>query len=212
MPTHPGAPILPPVTEPDPLAPPDLISAVDRDGSLNDDVVYRCLTPFHIPFTAEQAIEVLVQQPYGSTTHSRCQAMQQAIQVVTSDPTMAGHLVVSDAAMKMVALNQHLNQSRAELQAFRRRAAEEMEQLHERLNRLRILMDETNANYNALEEAGRERVDNLTGVIAFFDEFQAYLRLEAEAALSYRPDNLPAFLRDETALKLLGMELQKEAA
>ena len=38
--------------------------------------------------------------------------MQQAIQVVTSDPTMAGHLVVSDAAMKMVALNQHLNQSR----------------------------------------------------------------------------------------------------
>jgi hypothetical protein len=145
------------------------------------------------------------------TSNRRCQAMQEAIAVVTDDLSSAGHLVVSDAAQKMVALNLHLNRSREELKSFRRNVAEEMDRLHEQLNRLRILVDETNANYNALDEAGRERVDSLTGVIAFFDEFQAHLRFEESAAESSGAE-LPAYLRDDTARKILGMHQEKDAA
>ena len=200
-----------PVLEIDPLTPPDLNAALRTDGSLNDDVVYRGAILAQVPFTAEQAIDVLVELPSGVTSRRRCQAMQEAIAVVTNDLSNAGHLVVSDAAQKMVSLNLHLNRSREELKGFRRHVAEEMDRLHEQLNRLRILVDETNANYNALDEAGRERVDNLTGVIAFFDEFQAYLRSEESAAEGSGAE-LPAYLRDDTARKLLGMGQEKDAA
>ncbi len=200
-----------PVLKIDPLTPPDLNAALRTDGSLNDDVVYRGAILAQVPFTAEQAIDVLVELPSGVTSRRRCQAMQEAIAVVTDDLSNAGHLVVSDAAQKMVSLNLHLNRSREELKSFRRHVAEEMDRLHEQLNRLRILVDETNANYNALDEAGRERVDNLTGVIAFFDEFQAYLRSEESAAEGSSAE-LPAYLRDDTARKLLGMGQEKDAA
>ena len=202
-------PVIP--TEREPLTPPDLNAALNTDGSLNDSIVYRGATLAQVPFTAEQAIDVLVELPSGVTSHRRCQAMQEAIAVVTDDLSNVGHLVVSDAAQKMVSLNLHLNRSREELKAFRRSVAEEMDRLHEQLNRLRILVDETNANYNALDEAGRERVDNLTGVIAFFDEFQAYLRSEESAAEGGGAE-LPAYLRDDTARKLLGMGQEKDAA
>ncbi len=194
----------------DPLTPPNLTGALRPDGSLNDEVIYSSIAPLPIAFTAEQAITVLVELPYGTTTRGRCQAMQQAIRVVTDDPASTGHLVVSDAAQKMVALNQHLTQGRTALKSFRQKVAEEMEQLHDRMNQLRLVVDESNANFQAIEEAGRVRVDNLTGIIAFFDEFQAYLRMET----SSQTDNseLPAFMRDDTAMKLLNMQNKKEAA
>ena len=205
-------PEITPEPELDPLTPPDLTAALGVDGSLNDDVVYAQATLTPVAFTAEQAVGVLVDMAYGVTAGGRCQAMKQAISIVTDDPESAGHLVVSDAAQKMVALNKYLGTTRTELKSFRHNVAEEMEQLHERLNNLRILVDETNANFKALEEAARLRVDNLTGVIAFFDEFQSYLRHEDDLQADNASGELPAFRRDDTALKILGLESEKEAA
>lgn len=199
-----------PEPEPDPLAPPDLSAAIGPQGHLNDQLIYGSASISQVPFSAEQAVEVLVGMPYGVTARGRCQAMEQAISVTTDDPSAAGHLAVSDAAQKMVALNQYLTRNREQLKVFRRNIAEEMERLHERLNQLRILVDETNANYQALEEAARVRVDNLTGVIAFFDEFQAYLRQQEEENNPQEADELPAYLREDTARKLLNLD--KEAA
>ena len=191
---------------PDPLAPPQLGLVIRDDGSLNDDVIYASATLAPVAFSAEQAVEVLIGIPYGVTARGRCQVMEQAILVVTDDPCATGHLVVSDAAQKMVALNQYLARNRENLKGFRRNVSEEMEHLHERLNQLRVLVDETNANYQALEEAGRMRVDNLTGVIAFFDEFQAYLRQEEQNNQTSNERELPAYLREETAMKILGVQ------
>lgn len=198
-----------PELAPDPLAPPDIACALKEDGSLDDEVVYKGVSLSSVPFSAEQAIEVLVGMPYGVTARGRCQAMQQAISVVTTDTSNAGHLVVSDAAQKMVGVNQYLSRTRESHKNFRRHVAEEMERLHERLNQLRLLVDETNASYQTLEEAGRVRVDNLTGVIAFFDEFQAYLRLEEDGGSGGEGDELPAYLREDTAMKLLGVVKDK---
>ena len=211
----PEPPVIPeplPEPEPDPLTPPDLSAALKEDGSLNDNTIYGGVSLSAVPFNAEQAVEILVGMPYGVTARGRCETMKQAISVVTTDPCSAGHLVVSDAAQKMVALNQYLTRNRGDLKAFRRNVAEEMERLHERLNGLRVMVDETNASYQALEEAGRVRVDNLTGVIAFFDEFQAFLRLEEDSASGQSSGELPAYLRDDTAMKLLGVAQEKEAA
>ena len=199
-----------PEPEPDPLAPPDISATITPEGNLNDQVIYGSANLSQAPFTAEQAIEVLIEMPYGVTARGRCQAMEQAISVTTNDPSSAGHLVVSDAAQKMVALNQYLTRNREQLKTFRRNIAEEMERLHERLNQLRILVDETNANHQALDEAARVRVDNLTGVIAFFDEFQAYLRQQEEENNPQETSELPAYLREDTARKLL--KIDKEAA
>jgi hypothetical protein len=195
-----------PEPEADPLTPPDFDAVLRGDGTLNDNIVYAGATLAAVPFSAEQAVEVLVGMPYGVTPRGRCQAMEQAISVVTDDPCAAGHLVVSDAAQKMVALNQYLARSRDSHKTFRRNVAAEMERLHERLNQLRVLADEANASYQSLEEAGRVRVDDLTGVIAFFDEFQAYLRLEEVVTNSLSEDELPAYMREDTAMKLLGVQ------
>lgn len=189
----------------EPFTPPDLSVALLDDGSLNDDIVYADSTLGSVPFTAEQAIDVLVELPYGVSSRTRFEAMRQALAVLGDDPSGAGHLVVSDAAQKMVALNKYLMKTRDEVKGFRREVAEEMEQLHERLNQLRQLVETTNGVHNTLEEVGRARVDNLTGVIAFFDEFQAYLRMGNDEGRSFSNDEIPAFMREDTAMKLLGV-------
>jgi len=188
-----------------PFTPPDLSGAFQEDGSLNDGVIYSDATLGSVPFTAEQAIDVLVELPYGVSSRTRFEAMRQALGVLGDDPSGAGHLVVSDAAQKMVALNKYLMTTRDEVKGFRREVAEEMERLHERLNQLRQLVENTNGTHNTLEELARARVDNLTGVIAFFDEFQAYLRLGNEDTAPRTGEELPAFMREDTAMKLLGV-------
>ena len=189
---------------------PDLRVALGAEGELNDGVIYAAATLTSVPFTAEQAIHVLEELPKGVTASSlRCAAMHEALSVLGDDLCAVTQQVVSDAAQKMVAINQYLTKTSVEVKGFRRELVEEMDELHERLNQLRLLLEDTSASHQLLEDAGRARVDNLTGVIAFFDEFHAYLR--APAAERTDPDELPAFLREETAFKILGVT-RKNAA
>lgn len=171
----------------------DLTSALRPDGELDEAVVYAGATFTPVSFTAEQAMHVLEELPTSaSAAPLRCATMHQALAVLGDDPSSTAHQVVSDAAQKMVALNQYMAQRRAEVKVLRRDLVEEMDELQDRLNALHTLLENTNASYRQLEDAGRARVDDLTGLIAFFDEFQAYLCARQERQERAEPPAYPS--------------------
>lgn len=194
------------------LTPPNILRALGSDGELNDDHVYAAATLAPVAFTAEQAIGVLVTLPYEASQRTRFTAMKDALTSFHEEPIEIAPQVVADAAQKMVALNKFLADTRDQVKSFRIIAAEELERLHDEIHKMRQMLDELNANHDAVQEAGRLRVDYLTGVIAFFDEFQAFLRIDNEGPTPDTPTEEFPFMREDTAQKLLGVVPKEKAA
>ena len=122
--------------------------------------------------------------------------------------------LVTDAAHQMVDVNRFLVNARAENAAFQAAVGAEIARLEEMAARLCDLRSRVEGDALKVLDAARERVDHMTGIIAFFDEFQAMHRYEKETGRDpYAAPDLavfpagdpPPFAQDDNVLKLLGV-------
>lgn len=191
---------------------PGFARAMREDGQLDMGLIMGDTPISHVPVSAEQAVEVLRSLPDDATPASRYRAMKEALGSNIDD---VAPQVVTDAAQKMVLLNRFLTNAQAENAAFRAVVDGEIARLEEQIGDLRELQARIGARSSATLVAARKRVDHMTGIIAFFDEFQAMYRFEQEtgrdayqdtsAAHAEPEGDAPAFLNDDNVYKLLGV-------
>jgi hypothetical protein len=192
---------------------PGFARALREDGILDMAVIVGDTPIANVPISAEQAVEVLRSLPDDATPAHRYRAMKEAL---AGDVDAVAPQVVTDAAQKMVLLNRFLTNAQAENAAFRAVVDGEIARLEEQIGDLRELQARIGARSSATLTAARKRVDHMTGIIAFFDEFQAMYRFEQEtgrdayqesstSAYPDSDDDSPAFLNDDNVYKLLGV-------
>jgi len=214
----PPRPILPeepaPVREPgieEQFPVPRFLDAVRADGSIDWDRIAEGGNAPRVPVTADQAIDVLRSLPDDATPGGRYEAMKRALGTGIDDRIPE---LVTDAAHQMVDVNRFLVNARAENAAFQTAVGAEIARLEELAARLCDLRSRVEGDAIKVLDAVRERVDHMTGIIAFFDEFQAMHRYERETGRDpYAAPDLsilssgdpPPFAQDENVLKLLGV-------
>ena len=110
--------------------------------------------------------------------------------------------LVGDAAMQLVSLRQELTKNSHKAEASLQNTRLRIEQLEVELAQLRQQVEAQEQNSAGYRQSLLMRIDEMTGVIVFFDGYQSYLlrRGERDEEEAYVP---PAFLDEETALRLL---------
>lgn len=148
------------------------------------------------PYTPEKVVAFLSSLPDHLSTescHSRMEAELRQCQI--EDPTE----LVGDAAVALVTLRQELSQQSQEFEEASRTMRWRIELLESELARLRELQMQHEAEGQATRQDLLVRIDEMTGVIVFFDSYQSYL-LRRDQTSSYEA---PEFPDEETALRLL---------
>ncbi len=214
----PPAPILPedPVPVPEPgieerFPVPHFLDAVRGDGSIDWERIAEGGSAPSVPVTADQAIAVLRSLPDNATPGGRYTAMKDALGGAVDERIPE---LVTDAAHQMVDVNRFLVNARSENAAFQAAVGAEIARLEEMAARLCDLRSRVEGDALRVLDAVRERVDHMTGIIAFFDEFQAMHRYERETGRDpYAAPDLavlsvaepPPFAQDDNVLRLLGV-------
>jgi hypothetical protein len=148
--------------------------------------------------TPEGVVSYLSSLPGHLSLESRYAAMEEELaRFPNNDPSE----LVGDAAVQLVALRRELHKHNAEhneaIQATRWR----IELLEQELERMREQLAEREKTGVEHRRELLTKVDEMTGVIVFFDGYQAYLlQREQEQEQEGRG---PQFLDNETALRLL---------
>lgn len=190
---------------------PRFLEAVRADGTIAWERIAEGGSAPRVPVTADQAIDVLRSLPDDATPAGRYEAMKQALGAGIDERIPE---LVTDAAHQMVDVNRFLVNARAENAAFQATVGAEIARLEDLAARLCDLRSRVEGDAIKVLEAVRERVDHMTGIIAFFDEFQAMHRYEQDTGRDpYAAPDLsilsagdpPPFAQDENVLKLLGV-------
>ncbi|WP_309722872.1 hypothetical protein [Armatimonas sp.] len=151
-------------------------------------------------FTAEHAVAFLSGLPKSLSTTERCTRVQGLLKGLTSDDTTLATELVGEAAQQIVTIRQEI---KALEESFQRDQSDDeicIQVLEERLTRLRNQMIERKASTDEGSQALRTRLDEMMGVIVFFDHYQSYVRQQNQP---YVPSEVPAFQREEGVRKLL---------
>ena len=147
-------------------------------------------------YSPEQVVAFLSALPSNISLESRYAAMEVELETChASDPVE----LVGDAAM-------HLVQLRKELILHNAEQKEASEATQWRINLLKAELERMYQQLADREREGQEirqelltKVDEMTGVIVFFDGYQAYLYQRAQTEVG----TSPTFLDNATALRLL---------
>ena len=157
------------------------------------------LAPPQSSYSPDQIVAFLSSLPGHLSQESRYARMAEELsQHQKNDPSE----LVGEAAMQLVSLRQELTKNSHQAEASLQHARLRIEQLEAELSQLRYQVEMQEQNSAGYRQSLLMRIDEMTGVIVFFDGYQSYLlrhdRQDDEEA--YVP---PTFLDEETALRLL---------
>ncbi|MCX6366833.1 MAG: hypothetical protein NTX57_08995 [Armatimonadetes bacterium] len=145
-------------------------------------------------FTAEHAVAFLSSLPKSLSETERYTHVQERLRGLTSDDTTLAAELVGEAAQQIVTIRREI---KALEESFQREQSDDeicIQALEERLARLRSQMTKRKASAVAESQALRTRLDEMMGVIVFFDRYQGYVRQQNQPPA---PTEVPAFQREE---------------
>lgn len=150
-------------------------------------------------FTAEHAVDFLSNLPHCLDEQERCGKVQELFKGLTHDESALAAGLVEEAAEQIVTIRQNLRGIEVEFQ--REQADDELciQVLEERLVRLRRQVRERQEGMVTQRRELKTRLDEMMGVIVFFDRYQGFLRQQKQAPMT----ETPAFMRDDTVKNLL---------
>ncbi|WP_394794311.1 hypothetical protein [Armatimonas sp.] len=199
----------PPATSPSGLSSYDeALAAVFSNAGLAEDKpsgsseIAAASPPLSVRYSPEDVVVFLSSLPGHLSQDSRFRCMEEELQQRSeSDPAE----LVGDAAAQLVQIRQELNRHTTEYSESIQATRWRIEFLEAELARMREQLAER-------EQEGREhrrelltKVDEMTGVIVFFDGFQSYLLQRSDE----EEKSAPTFLDDAAAMRLLD---QRKAA
>ncbi|WP_309722875.1 hypothetical protein [Armatimonas sp.] len=150
-------------------------------------------------YSPDQIVAFLSSLPGHLSRESRYARMAEELsQHQKNDPSE----LVGEAAMQLVSLRQELTKNSHQAEASLQHTRIRIEQLEAELAQLRYQVEMQEQNSAGYRQSLLMRIDEMTGVIVFFDGYQSYLlrRDEQDEEEAYVP---PTFLDEETALRLL---------
>lgn len=158
-------------------------------------------------YTPEQAITFLSELPPKLSSKVRYKRVEEELTRVAPDHQALAAELVGEAAARLVDLRRDLSTGQTAHQNRQTLERGNIEALEAELTRLKTQFEENEALYQKQRQEILTRLDEMTGVIVFFDAYQAhYLQ---QKPVEVESEELPAFLKEETAAKLLGIQKNK---
>ncbi len=206
---EPDIPIPPPLTfseEPsrfqaNALAPAPLQSLLggwDISAMLNEETL--AVEPVAPQFTAEHAIDFLSNLAHGLSEEERCQRVQELLRGITTDESGTASELVGEAAQLIVQIRQEVRELEENFQRCQTDDTICIQVLEERLTRLRSQIKERQTTIGDQRQRLRTRLDEMMGIIVFFDRYQSFLR---HAKYTQAPAEAPPYLREDAVRNLL---------
>jgi hypothetical protein len=150
-------------------------------------------------FTAEHAVDFLSNLASCLDEHERCSKVQELFKGLTRDESALASGLVEEAAQEIVTIRQNLRGLEEQFQT--EQADDELciQVLEERLVRLRKQIRERQTGADTQRRELRTRLDEMMGVIVFFDRYQGFLRQQKLTPVGEGP----AFLREDAVKNLI---------
>ena len=158
-----------------PPAPPgaDGESPVDADGLVNFDRLYQQANVPTVPFTAEQALEMLGHMPAGVAEETRQQIINATLAALGKSVGGTPEAIVADAARKQAAL-QEFRRTRGDGLVDLTSAAEgRIAELQREIEKGRAVIEKAKRQYDTLTEACQSEEARLDTVVDFFSQTPA---------------------------------------
>ncbi len=162
------------VPAPDPASdPPDMSSPVDADGLVNFETLYSQAKVPTVPFTAEQALDMLQHMPSGVSEDARQQIINATLSALGKSVGGTPEAIVADATRKQAAL-QSFRQSRGEQLVDLTSAAEsKIADLQREIAKSQAVIEAAKRQYAHLSDNCQSEEARLDTVIDFFSDTPA---------------------------------------
>jgi len=167
--------------------------------------------PMVAAYTPEQVVAFLTSLPSHLSQESRFQRMAEELQQLSDDNAALVADIVESAAAKLVELRRNLSTRQTVFESQTRAEKKQIEQLKAEIARLQAELAAKEHEFQEQRQESLVKVDEMTGVIVFFDSYQAY-QVQAQGTPEGEADYVPAYLREDTAERLLGLKDSSEGA
>jgi hypothetical protein len=159
------SPISTPITTP---RAEDTASPVDADGLVDFEALYRQANVLTVPFTAEQALDMLQHMPSGVSEEARQQIINATLSALGKSVGGTPEAIVADATRKQTAL-QKFRQTRGDQLVDLTSAAEaKIADLQREIAKSQAIMEAAKHQYAQLSENCQSEEARLDTVVDFF--------------------------------------------
>ena len=158
-------------------------------------------------YTPEQAITFLSELSPKISSQARYKKVEEELSHISPDHQALAAELVGEAAARLVDLRRDLATGQTAHNNRQTVDRGHIEALEAELTRQRTQFEENEQLFQKQRQETLVRLDEMTGVIVFFDAYQAHYLHERPA--ERESDELPAFLQEDTAAKLLGIQKRK---
>lgn len=145
-------------------------SFVDADGLVNFDALYQQAGVPTVPFTAEQALDMLGHMPAGVSEDARQQVINVTLAALGRSVGGTPEAIVADASRKQAAL-QNFRQTRGDQLVELTSAAEgRLADLQKEIEKSQGIIEKAKRQYQTLTDACQSQEAQLDKVVDFFSE------------------------------------------
>lgn len=152
-------------------------------------------------FTTEQAVAFLSNLPKGLSSHEQHLRTKEFLAKVTQDGGALASELVGDAAQQIVTIRESLRRLEQHYQLEQSDDEICIQVLEERLARLRNQMQQRQARTDEERQSLRTQLDEMMGVIVFFDGYQGFLRQKTESGTNVK--EVPSHLCEDSVRRLV---------
>ncbi|MDX1932223.1 MAG: hypothetical protein SFU56_06435 [Capsulimonadales bacterium] len=159
-----------------------------------------------VPFSAEQAAKVLAALPADLPLQVKRITVKATMEAVERTRAIEPQELVADAMLKKAHLSDYREEFHGHVEALHQETDLEIERLQAEIERLRQLKASFDRKKRALNQAADERIAQMEQVIVFFQSEVAQELEQAKPLTVDDDEELPPFMRDDSVMKMLGME------
>ena len=153
-----------------PAAPTDQASPVDADGMVDFDALYRQSGVLTVPFTAEQALDMLRHMPAGVSEEARQQVINVTLAALGKSVGGTPEAIVADATRKQAALTQFRQTRGDQLADLTTTAQARVAELQRDIEKSQAIIEGAKHQYDRLSENCQAQEALLDTVVDFFSE------------------------------------------
>ncbi len=151
----------------------DQSSPVDADGLVDFDALYRQAQVPAVPFTAEQALEMLHNMPSGVSEMVRQQIINATLSALGKSVGGTPEAIVADATRKQAALQSFRQRRGDQLADLTSAAQARVSELQKEIAKSQAMMEAAKTQYAHLSENCQSEEARLDTVVDFFSETPA---------------------------------------
>ena len=148
-------------------------SPVDADGLINFERLYQQAKVVTVPFTAEQALDMLHNMPPGVSDDSRQQIINVTLSALGRSVGGTPEAIVADAVRKQAALQEFRRTRGEQLADLTSTAEARIADLQREIAQSQAVIEKAKHQYETLSEGCRAEESRLDTVVDFFSETPA---------------------------------------